>query len=59
MKNLILIILAGLVILLITGCSQVPKKLEGNNLMALNNFWDVLGGKKTVEEVKSESAKDK
>ena len=50
--------LTSMVILLLTGCSQVPKKLEGTNLMALNNFWDkMLGGKKTPEEVKSESAK--
>ena len=57
MNHLILIILAGLVILLITGCNQVPKKLEGNKLMVMDNFWKVLGGEKTVEEVKSESEK--
>ena len=35
------------------GCSQVPKKLEGekllvkeNKLVALDSFWDRLGGKK-------------
>ena len=35
------------------GCSQVPKKLEGekllvkeNKLDALDSFWDRLGGKK-------------
>jgi len=35
------------------GCSQVPKKLEGekllvkeNKLEALDSFWDRLGGKK-------------
>ncbi len=52
------IFLTSMVILLLTGCSQVPKKLEGNKLMALNNFWDMIGGKKTPEEVKSESTKE-
>ena len=52
------IFLTSIVILLLTGCSQVPKKLEGTNLMALNNFWDMIGGKKTPEEVKSESTKE-
>ena len=52
------IFLTSMVILLLTGCSQVPKKLEGTNLMALNNFWDMMGGKKTPEEVKSESTKE-
>ena len=52
------IFLTSMVILLLTGCSQVPKKLEGTNLMALNNFWDMIGGKKTPEEVKSESTKE-
>ena len=35
------------------GCSQVPKKLEGeqnivkeNKLNALDKFWDILGGNK-------------
>ena len=50
--------LTSMVVLLLTGCSQVPKKLEGNrSLVALDNFWDMLGGKKTPEEVKSESTK--
>ena len=52
------IFLTTMVVLLLTGCSQVPKKLEGNNLMALDNFWDMIGGKKTPEEVKSESTKE-
>ena len=51
------IFLTSMVILLLTGCNQVPKKLEGNKLMALDNFWSVLGGEKTVDEVKSESKK--
>ena len=46
-----------MVILLLSGCNQVPKKLEGTKLMALDNFWDVLGGGKSVDEVKSESKK--
>ena len=54
MKNIFLI---SIVILLLTGCNQVPKKLEGTKLMALDNFWDVLGGGKSVDEVKSESKK--
>ena len=37
----------------LVGCSQVPKKLEGNQqivkkeykLNALDSFWDTLGGK--------------
>ena len=43
-------------------CSQVPKKLEGeqniakkeNKLNALDKFWDTLGGKKTdlIEKIK-------
>ena len=48
-----------MVILLLTGCNQVPKKLEGTKLMALDNFWDMIGGKKSVEEVKSESKNNK
>ena len=51
------IFLTSMVILLLTGCNQVPKKLEGTKLMALDNFWDVLGGGKSVDEVKSESKK--
>ena len=51
------IFLTSMVILLLTGCNQVPKKLEGTKLMALDNFWDMIGGKKSVEEVKSESKK--
>ena len=43
------------------GCSQVPKKLEGdkliakeNKLNALDSFWDTLGGKTTdlIEKIK-------
>ena len=52
------IFLTSMVVLLLTGCSQVPKKLEGNNLIVLDNFWDMIGGKKTPEEVKSESTKE-
>ena len=51
------IFLTSMVILLLTGCNQVPKKLEGTRLMALENFWSVLGGEKTVDEVKNESKK--
>ena len=36
----------------IVGCGQVPKKLEGDNIIAkeyklkaLDSFWDTLGGK--------------
>ena len=43
------------------GCNQVPKKLEGdkliakeNKLNALDSFWDTLGGKteNLIEKVK-------
>ena len=43
------------------GCSQVPKKLEGdkliakeNKLKALDSFWDTLGGKteNLIEKIK-------
>ena len=53
------VIIFGAVVLM--GCSQVPKKLEGekllvkeNKLKALDRFWDTLGGKTTdlVEETK-------
>ena len=45
------VIIFGAVMLM--GCSQVPKKLEGNQqivkkeskLNALDSFWDTLGGK--------------
>ena len=44
------VIIFGAVALM--GCSQVPKKLEGdkmiakeNKLNALDSFWDTLGGK--------------
>ena len=44
------VIIFGAVALM--GCSQVPKKLEGekllvkeNKLKALDSFWDSLGGK--------------
>ena len=44
------VIIIGAVTLM--GCSQVPKKLEGekllvkeNKLNALDKFWDTLGGK--------------
>jgi len=45
------VIIFGAVALI--GCSQVPKKLEGdqvivkkeNSLKALDKFWDALGGK--------------
>ena len=38
---------------LLIGCNQVPKKLEGTNMIvkkektlsALDKFWDTLGGK--------------
>ncbi len=53
------VIIFGAVALM--GCSQVPKKLEGdqkivkeNKLNALDKFWDTLGGKTTdlIEKVK-------
>ena len=54
------VIIFGAVALM--GCSQVPKKLEGeqniakkeNKLNALDKFWDTLGGKKTdlIEKIK-------
>ena len=56
----IAVILIGAVVLM--GCSQVPKKLEGeqvivnkeNSLKALDKFWDALGGKteNLIEKVK-------
>ena len=54
------VILIGAVALV--GCSQVPKKLEGDQqivkkeskLKALDSFWDTLGGKteNLIEKVK-------
>ena len=53
------VIIFGAVALM--GCSQVPKKLEGdkviakeNKLKALDSFWDTLGGKTTnlIEKIK-------
>ena len=53
------VIIFGAVALM--GCSQVPKKLEGdklivkeNKLKALDSFWDALGGKteNLIEKVK-------
>jgi hypothetical protein len=54
------VIIIGAVALM--GCSQVPKKLEGepniakkeNKLNALDKFWDTLGGKteNLIEKVK-------
>ena len=53
------VIIFGAVALM--GCSQVPKKLEGesllvkeNKLNALDTFWDTLGGKTTnlIEKIK-------
>ena len=54
------VIIFGAVALM--GCSQVPKKLEGNQqivkkenkLNALDSFWDSLGGKTTdlIEKIK-------
>ena len=53
------VIIIGAVALM--GCSQVPKKLEGDNIIAkeyklkaLDSFWDTLGGKTTdlVEKTK-------
>ena len=54
------VIIIGAVALM--GCSQVPKKLEGNQqivkkenkLNALDSFWDTLGGKTTdlIEKIK-------
>ena len=47
------IVVPLLLILILTGCNQVPKKLEGTNIIvkkektlsALDKFWDTLGGK--------------
>ena len=53
------VIIFGAVALM--GCSQVPKKLEGekllvkeNKLKALDSFWDSLGGKteNLIEKIK-------
>ena len=53
------VIIFGAVALM--GCSQVPKKLEGdkmiakeNKLNALDSFWDTLGGKteNLIEKIK-------
>ena len=53
------VIIFGAVALM--GCSQIPKKLEGdkliakeNKLDALDSFWDTLGGKTTdlIEKIK-------
>ena len=53
------VIIFGAVALM--GCSQVPKKLEGDNIIAkenklnaLDSFWDTLGGKteNLIEKVK-------
>ena len=53
------VIIFGAVVLM--GCSQVPKKLEGekllvkeNKLKALDSFWDALGGKteNLIEKIK-------
>ena len=53
------VIIFGAVALM--GCSQVPKKLEGekllvkeNKLKALDSFWDALGGKteNLIEKIK-------
>ena len=50
-----------LVAVAVMGCSKVPKKLEGENLLvkenklkALDSFWDSLGGKTTdlIDKVK-------
>ena len=50
-----------LVAVLLMGCNQVPKKLEGENLIAkenklkaLDSFWDALGGKteNLIEKIK-------
>ena len=39
-----------IILILLTGCNQVPKKLEGNKLMALDNFWDKLTQNATPAE---------
>ena len=55
----VVVIILGAVALM--GCSQVPKKLEGekllvkeNKLRALDSFWDALGGKteNLIEKIK-------
>ena len=56
---IVAVIIFGAVALM--GCSQVPKKLEGekllvkeNKLRALDSFWDALGGKteNLIEKIK-------
>ena len=52
------IFLTSMFILLLTGCSGkkvLPTPV--GELKALDNFWKVLGGEKSAEEVKSESEK--
>ncbi len=41
-----------IILILLTGCNQVPKKLEGNKLMALDNFWDKITQNSTPAEKK-------
>ena len=40
-KNIIITIL---LVIILTGCNQVPKQLEGNRLMVLDKFWKTLAG---------------
>ncbi len=44
-------------ILLLTGCSKKILPTPVGELKALDNFWKVLGGEKSVKEVKSDSEK--
>ena len=46
-KNIIII---TLLIIILTGCNQVPKKLEGNRLMVMDKFWKALGSGEKIED---------
>ena len=45
-KNIIII---TLLVIILTGCNQVPKKLEGNKLMVMDKFWKALGSGEKIE----------
>ena len=51
-KNIIII---TLLIIILTGCNQVPKKLEGNRLMVMDKFWKALGSGEKIEETKQDN----
>ena len=35
---------------LLIGCNQVPKQLEGNRLMVMDKFWKALGSGEKIED---------